>query len=87
LGESLPVVSNQGDQIGRLFALWAIFGFVRFLGNCKIIPHLWAPLVYSYDEALMSAKNVLGYILGDFFTNSSGHTASNELKHDFFSFL
>jgi hypothetical protein len=66
---------KQGDQIGGIFAVgldclhWAafsstevsqIFGLNFFLG--KVL-------------CLNFAKNVLGYILGDFFTNSSGHPA------------
>jgi hypothetical protein len=71
-------VLAEFSLIGRLFA------FSSFFGNDKIISHLRAPLVYSYDEALILAKSVLGYILGDFFTNSSGHTVAEE-PANFFS--
>jgi hypothetical protein len=47
-----------------------IFGFEQFFGNCKIIPHLRAPLVYSYDEALMLAKKFIGLDFGRFFTTN-----------------
>jgi hypothetical protein len=32
-------VKNQGDQIGPLFAPWAIVFFGRFLENYRISPH------------------------------------------------
>jgi hypothetical protein len=35
---------------------------------------MWATFFQSKRCALITTKNGLGYILGDFFTNSSGHT-------------
>jgi hypothetical protein len=54
-----------GDILGDF---WAIFG--RFLGDFwaifgRFLGDFWAILT----------KNALGHILGDFFTNSSGHPA------------
>jgi hypothetical protein len=56
--------ANQGDQIGRIFAYWATIG--QWFENYGSRTNFWA--VY----ALLLRKNVLGSILGDFFTNSSG---------------
>jgi hypothetical protein len=44
-------------------------------GNNKSSPHFWATQSHSQGYVLILAKNGLGYILGEFFTNSSGHPA------------
>jgi hypothetical protein len=53
LKSSLPGnrVTRLGEfsHIGRLFALSSFF-------NYKIIPHLWAPLVYKNDKAFILAN-------------------------------
>jgi hypothetical protein len=38
----------QGDQIGRIFSHWVIVCSKQFMENYRIIPHLWASLVYSW---------------------------------------
>jgi hypothetical protein len=55
--------STQGDQIGRFFCLLAIVFFGQF----------WKIKV---TYILILTKNGVGYILGDFLTNSSGHPDS-----------
>jgi hypothetical protein len=73
---TLPELSSQCDRIGRIFAHWAIGYFVQFSGNCKSSPYIfWG---YSFPQLrfdIKFGKNGLGYILGEFFTNSSGHPA------------
>jgi hypothetical protein len=59
----------QGDQIGRIFAQWATVCFRQFPKNDTKSPQFWA----SFSKILILTKNGLRYILGDFFTNSSGH--------------
>jgi hypothetical protein len=66
---------NQGDQIGLIFAQWAIvyFGQVFFF-NYRSSQH--SVLFFSrvgIEYELIWTKNGLGYILVHFFTNSSGH--------------
>jgi hypothetical protein len=35
--------------------------------------HFWATFLHGRDNAIILTKSVFVYILGDFFTNSSGH--------------
>jgi hypothetical protein len=75
--------SKQGDQIGRIFAYWAIVSFGQFIENYRN---------FALNYALILTKNGLDYnlgdfctilgdfgrfwaILGDFFTNVSCHPA------------
>jgi hypothetical protein len=63
------LVRRQGDQIRRIFAFWAIVYFgLFFSGVAQIFSYLFSRYTVI--------KNVLGYILGNFFTNSSGHSVS-----------
>jgi hypothetical protein len=66
---------QQGDQIGRFVSSWAIVYIRQFLENNKMAQifsyiFTWQKLCINFDET------VLGYTLGDCFTNSSGHPAS-----------
>jgi hypothetical protein len=56
--------------IGRLFIL---FGFLKIAG----VEVRWCNFFHGRNYELLMAKNGLGYILGDSFTNSSGHPARN----------
>jgi hypothetical protein len=68
------VRGGQGDHIGRIFPYWMIAYFGQFLENYRSSPKLWATLLEGKRNALCNFdKNVLGYILGNFFTKSSGH--------------
>jgi hypothetical protein len=61
-----PVFSEwfeQGDQIGRFFVYWSNFSWAVFLMT-KV------GIFFGYFVLI---KHGLGYTLGDFFTNSSGH--------------
>jgi hypothetical protein len=74
------VLTNQGDQIGRIFADWAAVYFGQFIENFKSYPNYWASIFHDtryVHTYLTFTKNELGYILGDFFTNSSGHPVTN----------
>jgi hypothetical protein len=66
------VLHQQGDQIGRIFAQWAIFYFKQILENYKSRPHFCATFFPSTGYELILTENGLGNILGNFFTNSSG---------------
>jgi hypothetical protein len=69
---------NQGDQIGRFF---------RPLGDCFLFfgQFLNDPSIANFRTAFFRGKscvlilttNGLGNLLGDIFTNSSGHPAWN----------
>jgi hypothetical protein len=63
---------SQGDQIRRIFACRAV---VFFFENDKSSVISWASFFHGTSYVFILTKNVLGYILGDFFTNSSGHPA------------
>jgi hypothetical protein len=54
----------QGDQIGRIFAYWVIDYCGQCFENYRNNAEFWAPLFHGTSCIL---------ILGDFFTNSSGH--------------
>jgi hypothetical protein len=61
-------VTRLGEfpPIGQLL-LWAFFE------NYIITPNVWATLFRGKRYALILTTNGLGYSLGDFFNNSSGH--------------
>jgi hypothetical protein len=50
-----------------------IFNFRQWFENHRISAYLWATFFHPTSYVLILAKNWLGYIFGDFFTNSSGH--------------
>jgi hypothetical protein len=55
------------------FTWYRLFSMGKYLlENCRSITHL-ATLFHGEVCALILTRNGLGYILGDFFTNSSGH--------------
>jgi hypothetical protein len=67
------VCATQGDQIGQNFAYWAIVSFGQGFRKIRQSTDFWATLPHGEGEVLTVTNNGLGYILGDFFTNSSGH--------------
>jgi hypothetical protein len=79
-----PKTRDQSDQIGRIFAHWVIVSYRQFLKIVKVA-HFWSNFSRSLDYAIILTKNRFGYILGDFFTNSSGHPARDQLSDNFFS--
>jgi hypothetical protein len=72
------LAERQGDQIAQFFCF-----FILILGSVANYIQNW-PTVLGYffhgkSVALILAEYGLGYILGDFFTNSSGHPAERIL--------
>jgi hypothetical protein len=55
------------------FAQCLIANFGKWFENYKSSAHLWGTFSHGTSYVLILTKNGLGYILGDFFTNSSGH--------------
>jgi hypothetical protein len=47
--------------------------FGQFFENLKSRTNSWATCFHGASDVLIVTKNGLGYILGDFFTNSPGH--------------
>jgi hypothetical protein len=74
---------GEFSPIGRLFSLgscflWEVvfFGQLFSLGSfLKIIKAAQLLCLHGNIYVFVLTKNGLGYILGDFFTNSSGHPA------------
>jgi hypothetical protein len=65
---------KQGCQIVTIFAyrIIAFFGCFLMTEVAKILPSPREKYIYLYMYSNFD-KNRLGYILGDIFTNSSGH--------------
>jgi hypothetical protein len=64
---------EQGDQIGRIFAHWAIVYmlFSVFKNTEESIPHALATSLHGWTIIL--TKNGFGFILGDFSRKASRH--------------
>jgi hypothetical protein len=60
---------QQGDQIRRIFASWAIINFGQFFAEiteiAQILNYFFSTDIHMY--LLNLTKNGLGFILGDFF--------------------
>jgi hypothetical protein len=69
--------SHQGDQIGRIFPCWAIFYQGSVLKNSEVARILGLLFSYGKSYVLISPKHLLGYVLGDFVANPSGHPPSH----------
>jgi hypothetical protein len=67
------VDTNQGDQIGRFFAQWAIGYFGQFLENSEVGHNFWLRFskYLHIDFTLIVTKTGFGYILGDFFSQTN----------------
>jgi hypothetical protein len=63
-------VFDQGDQIGRIFAGWAVVFFRQFLKK-KIFDPFGELLLYTVKVMTSFDKNGLGHILGDFLPSTS----------------
>jgi hypothetical protein len=66
---------RQGDQIGRIFAYLPIVYLGQGFENYRNSANFVATFSGGKGFVLVFTKIVLGYILGDLFTNSSGHPA------------
>jgi hypothetical protein len=65
---------EQGAQIGRNFAYWVIVDFFeKYRNNCRTSLHFWPTIFHGKSYVLILAEKGPGYILGDYFKNSSGH--------------
>jgi hypothetical protein len=62
----------QVDQIGRIFACWAIVYLGTFFENYKSSQKFWSSFISSKNNVISLTKSWLGYISVDFFTISSG---------------
>jgi hypothetical protein len=64
---------GQGDQIGRFFAYCAVLYFGLPFEKYKVAQTIATLLFYGTGYVKNFDKRCVGYILGDPFTNSSGH--------------
>jgi hypothetical protein len=62
---------GEFSTIGRLFVYFGQFF------NCKRSPKIWATFFPGKINLIILAPMGLGFSLGDFFTNSSGHPVCN----------
>jgi hypothetical protein len=65
--QHLRVSNAQCDQVGRIFAIWAMVHFARLFENCTKFVATEKCLVF------VLTKYELGCALGDFLTVASGH--------------
>jgi hypothetical protein len=70
------VAAIQGDQIGRILAYSVIVYFKQLFENYRSSATFWATFFHGYSYVVIFTKTWFGYILGDFCTISSGHTAA-----------
>jgi hypothetical protein len=66
---------EQGDQNGRIFTNWSVVFFGQFIENYRSSSNSKATFFPQYHLCINFYKNGFGYVLGDFFTNSSSHPA------------
>jgi hypothetical protein len=66
---------HQGDQIGRIFACQMIVYFGPFLNILNRSSQKFLTTSSLVKASVHFDTTELGYILGDLFTNSSGHPA------------
>jgi hypothetical protein len=59
----------KGDQVGRIFAHKVIVYFGHFVENCRSCPKR-VNLIHGKNYATFRQKNGLGFILGDFFSQT-----------------
>jgi hypothetical protein len=58
------LASNQGDQIGRIFACWAIVYSGQVFENYKSNPNCWAIFVPGTSYAYIWIRNWVGLHFG-----------------------
>jgi hypothetical protein len=69
----LMAFRQQGDQIGRVFAPWAIVYFGEFLENHRSSQKLRATFFQCKNNVSILTKKSVGLHFGHFFTKSPGH--------------
>jgi hypothetical protein len=57
-GQSLVEGGSQGDQIGRIFAQWAIVYIGQFLKNYRSSAKFWASFFLSIDYVFIFTKKM-----------------------------
>jgi hypothetical protein len=73
-------LSSRVTGLGEFWAQSVIGFFVQVIENYRISPSVWATIFHGKFYVLILTKNELGYILGDFFTVSSGHPVSRMVR-------
>jgi hypothetical protein len=63
----------QGDRVGRNFACWGDSFLWLTFSKMTEIGRIWSYFFAVEVSRRFGPKNGLGYILGDIFTNASGH--------------
>jgi hypothetical protein len=71
--------SYQGDQIGQIFALWAIIYIGQLCKKITEVGKKFGLFFHGKRYELILTQMVLAIFLG-FFTNSSGHPASSSFS-------
>jgi hypothetical protein len=74
-----PFLSDQYSERKdwAKIAQWVIVSYGYLFKYCRTSPQFWASLFAGLFYALIMTKNGVGYILGDFFTRSSGRPANS----------
>jgi hypothetical protein len=62
------VTSLQGDQIGRIFANWAIVLLCAGFLITEVAPNFWSSFYHGKSYAKILTMHALGIILGRFFS-------------------
>jgi hypothetical protein len=66
-------VDARVTRLGEFPPIRKLFTSIRVLKITEICSINWATFFRGANYELILTNNLLGYILGDFFTNSSGH--------------
>jgi hypothetical protein len=68
-----PPTSRQAGCIEICDQIWRFFAYCVILGNYRSSQIFRATIFSGKNYVLILTRNGLGYILGNFFKNSSGH--------------
>jgi hypothetical protein len=60
-------------RLGEFSPIESLFTLGSFVKNYRRSTNIWATYLNGKSYVLIISKNELGDILGDFFTNASGH--------------
>jgi hypothetical protein len=87
--KNVASIDQQDDQIGRIFAYWAIVHFRQFFIKLASVGHILGYFFRGKNCELFFAKNGLGYILGYFFklTNNDNQCSGDHLVNVYVRFL
>jgi hypothetical protein len=73
------LIHKQGDQIGQIFAYWGVDYFGLLFEYFRCSSNSWATHFQDTYYVLIWAKNGLSFILGNIFSNSSGHPVHKKI--------